>query len=116
MNDMDLENLRTARTASTYPVEAARLARAVAEAARGLEGWELSRSSEGEVRAVCRTRLGSGEDIVVRLAPLESGAHTNTRATCESPSRAGSWNLGRNKRNLAELLRAIDENLKPKKA
>src|SRR5215207_2043908 len=115
MNGMDFENLRTARTARTYPVEAARLARAVAEAARGLEGWELSRSSEGEVRAVCRTRLGSWEDIVVRLAPLESGAHTNTHATFESASRAESWNLGRNKRNLAELLRAIDENLKPKK-
>jgi hypothetical protein len=68
------------------------------------------------LRAVRRPRLGSGEAIVVRLAPQESGAHTNTHATFESASRAGPWNLGRNKRNLAELLRAIDENPKPKKA
>ena len=43
MNGMDFENLRTARTARTYPVEAARLARTVAEATRGLEGCEPSR-------------------------------------------------------------------------
>ena len=43
MNGMDFENLRTSRTARTYPVEAARLARTVAEATRGLEGWEPSR-------------------------------------------------------------------------
>ncbi len=70
----------------------------------------------GELRAVRRARLGSGEDIVVRLAPLGGGAHTNAHATFESASRAGPWDLGRNQRNLAELLRAIDENLKPKKA
>ena len=64
------------------------------------------------LRAANRPRLGSGEAIVVRLVPQESGAH----ATFESASRAGPWNLGRNKRNLAELLRPIDENLKPKKA
>jgi hypothetical protein len=40
MNGTDFENLRTAHT---YPVEAARLARTDAEATRGLDGWEPSR-------------------------------------------------------------------------
>jgi len=59
MNGMDFENLRTASTARTYPMEAA------------------------------------------RLAPLESA------------SRSGPWDLGQNRRNVNELLRAIDENLTP---
>jgi len=113
MNVMNFENLRSARTARTYPVEPATLAYAVAEAVRGLERWELSCSPAGEVRAVCRTRLGIAYDVMVRLTPLESGAHTNTRARFESVSRAGPWDLGRNRRNLNELLRAIDSNLKP---
>jgi hypothetical protein len=59
MNGMDFQILRSARTASTYPMEAA------------------------------------------RLAPLESA------------SRPGPWDLGQNKRNVNDLLRAIDENLTP---
>ena len=43
MNGMDFENLRTARTARTYTVEAARLVRAASATVRGLEGWEPSR-------------------------------------------------------------------------
>jgi len=110
---MDFENLHPARTARTYPVEAARLARAVEVAARGLEGWELSRSPEGEVRAVRHTCLGLAYDVTVRLSNLESGAQTNTHAAFESASRAGPGDLGQNKRNLDELLRAVDENLMP---
>lgn len=110
---MDFYNLRSAGTARTYPVEAATLARAVEEAVRNLERWEPSRASEGEVRAVHRTRLGFEEDVTVRLTPVESGARTNTHARFESASRAGLWDLGQNRRNLNELLRAIDRNLMP---
>lgn len=113
MDTMDFEDLRSARTARTYPVEAATLARAVAEAVRGLEGWELLPSPEGEVRAVLRARLGLACDVSVRLSRLESGTHTNTHAAFESSSRTGPWDPGRNKRNLDELLRAIDERLMP---
>lgn len=113
MDTMDFEDLRSARTARTYPVEAATLAHAVAEAVRGLEGWDLSRATGGEMRAVLRTRLGLAYDVTVRLSRLESGAHTNTHAAFESASRTGPWDPGRNKRNLSGLLRAIDEHLMP---
>ena len=110
---MDSESLRSARTARTYPVGRADLARVIQETIRELPRWELGGASEDEVRAVRRTRLGFVADVSVRLAPLESGAHTNTHARFESRSRAGPRDLGRNRRNLDELLRAIDKNLMP---
>lgn len=62
---------------------------------------------------VRRTRLGLAYDVTISLIPLESGAHTNTHAAFESATRAGLWDLGQNKRNLNELLRAVGENLMP---
>ncbi len=82
----NLEKLHSARAARTYPVGAETLARAIEAAIRDLSRWELARSSEEEIRAVRRTRLGFGDDITVRLVPLESGDHTNTHAKIESRS------------------------------
>lgn len=70
-------------------------------------------SSEEEIRAVRRTRLGFRDDVTVRLVPLESGDHTNTHAKIESRSHVSLWDLGQNKRNLKELLGAVNENLIP---
>ena len=109
---MDSESLRSARTARTYPVGRADLARVIQETIRELPRWELGGASGDEVRAVRRTRLGFAADVSVRLASL-SGVHTNTHARFESRSRAGPWDLGRNWRNLSELLRAIDKKLMP---
>ncbi len=108
MGFLSPNGLNSARTARTYPVGSAELARAVEGAVRGLERWELGRASEGEIRAVRRTRLGFRDEVVVRLAPLTSGARTNTHARFESASRVGGWDLGQNRRNLYELLAAID--------
>lgn len=107
----NIENLRSARTARTYPVSVKALVSAFEEAIRGLPRWELALSCGEEVRAVRRTRAGSRDDVTVRLAPLESGDHTNTHARFESASRIGGWDLGQNRRNLNELLRAVDESL-----
>ncbi len=101
------------RAARTYPVGAEALARAIEAAIRDLPRWELARSSEEEIRAVRRTRLGFGDDVTVRLVPLESGDHTNTHAKIESRSHVSLWDLGQNKRNLKELLGAVNENLIP---
>lgn len=101
----------SARTARTYPVGPAELARAVEDAVRGMERWTLARSSPDEIRAVRRTRLGFGDDVVVRLVPPGSGARTNTHAGFESASRVGGWDLGQNRRNLRELLAATDAKL-----
>lgn len=113
MRFLSFESLRLARTSRTYPVGAEILVRAVEGAVRDLPRWDLVRSSDGEVRAVRRTRLGLGSDVTVRLLPLESGDHTNTHASFESRSNTALWNLGQSKRNLGELLTAIDANLKP---
>ena len=64
-------------------------------------------------RADRRTRLGPAYDVKIRLSHLKRGVHTNTHARFESASRTWPWDLGRNRRNLNELLRAIDENLIP---
>lgn len=107
------KSLNSASTARTYPVEARELARAIEEAVRELLGWSLVSSSEmEEVRASRKTRiLGFTDDVTVGLIPNPSGAHTNTRAEFRSASRLGLWDLGQNRRNLDELLAAIDQEL-----
>ena len=109
----DPKSLKSASTARTYPVEARELVYAVEKAVRELPGWSLVSSSEmEEVRASRKTRvLGFTDDVTVRLTPSPSGAHTNTRAAFQSASRLGLWDLGQNRRNLDELLAAIDQEL-----
>lgn len=108
----DPKTLSSASTARTYPVEARELARAVEEAVRKLPGWSLGDSSETEVRASRKTRvLSLTDDVTVRLTPSPSGAHTNTQAEFRSASRLGLWDLGQNRRNLDELVAAIDQEL-----
>ena len=106
------KNPSSARTARTYPVTAKDLAHAVEEAVRGLPGWTVTRATEDEVRATRETRfLSFTDDITVRLTQSRSGANTNTRAEFTSASRTGAWDLGQNRRNLGELLAAIDRKL-----
>ncbi len=108
----NLKSLSSASTARTYPVGAEKLARAVEEAVRELPGWTLTGSSETEVRASRKTRVpGLTDDVTVRLTPSPSGAHTNTQAEFRSASRIAMWDLGQNRRNLDELLAAIDQEL-----
>ena len=95
-------------TLRTYQLGADEVRRAVEAAVRGLPRWEVGRSSYGEVTAVRHTRLGFGEDVSVRLADRKTGAHTNTYAAFRSTSRRGVYDFGQNKRNLQELLDAID--------
>ena len=109
----DPKSLPTANTARTYPVVARDLARAMESAIQRLPRWTLARSSEEEVQAVHRTRfLSFADDITVRLVQSRTGANINTRAGFVSASRVGSWDLGQNRRNLDELLLAIDRELR----
>jgi uncharacterized protein (DUF1499 family) len=96
----------------TYPVDADEVRRAVEGAVRRLPRWELGRSSEGGVTAVRRTRLGFKDDVSVSLDEKRTGAHTNTHAAFRSVSRIGVHDLGQNKRNLRELLDAMDRELR----
>ncbi|WP_166396923.1 DUF1499 domain-containing protein [Rubrobacter marinus] len=99
-------------TSRTYPVAAKEVRRAVEAAVRGLPRWELGRSSEAEVTAVRRTRLGFRDDVSVGLSEGKTGAHTNTRAALRSVSRKGVYDFGQNKRNLRELLDGVDRELR----
>jgi uncharacterized protein (DUF1499 family) len=114
MRPLNRENLRSASTARTYPVEAKRLVHATEEAVQSLPRWTLAHADESEVRAVRKTRVfGFEDDVTVRLTPAgSSGASTNTWAEFEIVARLGAWALGKNRRNLKELLAAIERQLR----
>ena len=99
-------------TSRTYPVGADEVRYAIEAAVRRLPCWELGRSSEGEVAVVRHIRLGFKDDTHVRLTEGETGAHTNTHAAFRSTSRKGLYDFGQNRRNLRELLDAIDRELR----
>lgn len=99
-------------TSRTYPVGADELRRTVEAAVSRLPRWEAGRSSRDEVTAVRRTRIGFRDDIRVRLSEGKTGAHVNTHAAFESVSRQGVYDFGQNKRNLRELLEAVDRELR----
>ena len=102
----------SSETSRTYPMGADEVRRAFEAAVRGLSRWEAGHSSEGEMAAVRRTRLGFEDDISMRLTEGKTGAHTNTHAAFRSVSRQGVYDFGQNRRNLGELLDAIDGELR----
>ncbi len=114
MKLLDPENLRSVSTVRTYPVEAKKLVRAIEEAVQSLPRWALAHADESEVRAVRKMRVfGFKEDVAVRLTPASSsGASTNTWAEFEIVAHIGAWALGQNRRNLQELLAAIERQLR----
>ena len=59
-----------------------------------------------------RTRLGFKDDVSVHLTERKTGAHTNTHAAFRSGSRQAVYDFGQNRRNLGELLDAIDRELR----
>lgn len=112
MQGSDSSPRNSSETSRTYPVGADEVRRAFESAVRGLARWRAGDSPNGEAKAVRRTRLGFEDDISVRLDEKQTGAHTNTHAAFRSASRNGEWDLGQNKRNLRELLRAMDHELR----
>src|SRR5215210_204312 len=77
-------------------------------------GWTLAHTGESEVRAIRKTRTFSFENrVTARLTPVgSSGASMNTYTEFESVARLGVWDPGQNKRNLKELLAAIELQLR----
>ena len=102
----------SAETSRTYPVGADEVRRAFEAAVQRLPRWRAGDSPDGEVEVVRRTRLGFRDDISMKLDEKQTGAHTNTHAAFRSASRKGEWDLGQNKRNLRELLDAMDRELR----
>ena len=113
MQEPGLSMKNSFETTRTYPVGADEVHRAFEAAVRALPRWrtEGSPSSVG-VTAVRRTRLGFEDDVSMSLDERRTGAHTNTHAAFRSASRKGEWDLGQNRRNLRELLDAMDRELR----
>ena len=113
MQRFDHKSLRSAATARTYPIGAEELRDVIERVVGELPGWSLAGLSEGEIRAVRRTRLFGFEDAVsLRIWEMsDSGVSWNARADFRSTSRVGLWDLGQNGRNLRELVAAIDRKL-----
>lgn len=112
MQEPDMSPRNSAETSRTYPVGTDEVRRAFEDAVRRLTRLRAGDAPAGEAAAVRRTRLGFEDDISVRLDEKQTGAHTNTHAAFRSASRRGQWDLGQNRRNLRELLDAMDEELR----
>ena len=113
MQRFDLKSLRSAATARTYPIGTEELRDAIERVVGELPGWSLAGLSEGEIRAVRRTRLfGFEDDVSIRIWEMrDSGISRNARDDFSSASRVGLWDFGQNGRNLKELVSAIDRKL-----
>ena len=78
----------------------------VAGALAALRGWRLVGRGEGVIQATRTTRLFHFvDDISILLEPAAGG----TAVSARSGSRIGRGDFGQNRRNLAELWRALGE-------
>jgi|SRR5512147_1242739 uncharacterized protein (DUF1499 family) len=88
------------------PLPPAAAADRVAGALAALRGWRLVGRSEGVIQATRTTRvLHLIDDISILLEPAVGG----TAVSARSGSRIGRRDFGQNRRNLAELWRALGE-------
>jgi len=75
-------------------------------------GWEVAAAEprEGRIEATATTRwFGFKDDVVVRIAPHDTGARVDVR----SVSRVGCSDLGANARRIREFLRALRDSAPP---
>ena len=76
----------------------------VARAIAGIRGWRVIGRREGVIQATRTTRLFRFvDDVSILLEPAVGG----TAVSARSASRVGRGDLGQNRRNLAELWRAL---------
>ncbi|HET9039058.1 MAG TPA: DUF1499 domain-containing protein [Gemmatimonadales bacterium] len=88
------------------PLPPAAAADRVAGALAALRGWRLVGRSEGVIQATRTTRvIHFVDDISILLEPAVGG----TAVSARSGSRIGRRDFGQNRRNLAELWRALGE-------
>ena len=92
--------LRPRRLPMPLPEAAAAVERTVA----GLRGWRVTGRDGPVIRATRTTRLFRFVDDVLLLLEPDAGG---TRLEARSASRVGRGDLGQNRRNLAELWRAL---------
>jgi uncharacterized protein (DUF1499 family) len=77
----------------------------VTRAVAGIRGWRVTGRRDGVIQATRTTRLFRFvDDVSILLEPAAGG----TAVSARSGSRIGRGDLGQNRRNLAELWRALD--------
>ena len=96
----------SAFTRRAYSVDPGKTLVTIEKAIESLPRWTLENNTNGELHATRRTGLFRFvDDVTVRVVERASG----TEVYFESASRIGKGDLGQNRRNLKELLRAIDQ-------
>lgn len=105
MADFERPTPNSARARRAYSASPQELMAAVERAIEGLPRWSLLDSDDEKLSAVRRTRLFRfKDDVTVRVTTLGDGSE----AYIESASRVGKGDLGQNRRNLKELLEAVN--------
>ncbi|HXL73222.1 MAG TPA: DUF1499 domain-containing protein, partial [bacterium] len=84
----------------------------VTKTVNSLQGWKFEEYKEiqGRVRAIHRWFIGLGEEINVYVV---QGIDGITTVEITSQSKAGKSDWGQNKRNVKNLLTALDQKTKP---
>jgi uncharacterized protein (DUF1499 family) len=84
----------------------------VKETVKSLPGWKFEEHKEiqGRVRATHRWYIGLGEEINIYVV---QGIDGITTLEITSQSKAGKGDWGQNKRNVKNLLTALDQKIKP---
>jgi uncharacterized protein (DUF1499 family) len=85
---------------------------AVKETINSLQGWKFEEYKEiqGRIRATRRWFIGLGEEVNVYVVQGVDGV---TAVEITSQSKAGKGDWGQNKRNIKNLLTALDLKIKP---
>lgn len=109
MSSIERTSPTSARTLRRYALPPEKLRAVVEKAIEDRPRWTVLVSHGGGLRAERRTRVFRFKDtITVRITDREDGS----AASLESVSQTGAHDLGQNRRNLKELLEAIDHELR----
>jgi uncharacterized protein (DUF1499 family) len=88
------------------------VAQAVKDVISALPGWKFEdyKAIQGRVRATHRWFIGLGEEVNIYVVQAVDGT-TTLEITSQSKAGKGDW--GQNKRNIQNLLTALDSKIKP---
>lgn len=109
MSNIERTSPKSARATRRYALLPEKLLAVMEKAVEDLPRWTVLVSHGGGLRAERKTRVFRFQDTVtVRITDREDGS----AAFLESVSQTRSYDLGQNRRNLKELLEAIDRELR----
>ncbi len=106
MRDIERPTPNSARAIRTYPFPPEQIVEALRRTIEELPRWTLESAGKGGLRAIRRSRLFHfKDDVTIRIESQEEGS----RVEFDSVSRVGKSDLGQNRRNLKDLIAALDK-------